>query len=93
MSAVTDTSGNNTFRALQAAARSTAVKTGEPDTGVPHPTPAGVFPRPWEGTAAWDISTGDPIVPAPRSVTIDRLLGDPIVLLGYAAETTIAEKA
>ncbi|MDN5855189.1 MAG: nucleotidyl transferase AbiEii/AbiGii toxin family protein [Actinomycetia bacterium] len=46
----------------------------------------------WEGTAAWDISTGDPIVPAPRSVTINRLLGAPIVLLGYAAETTIAEK-
>jgi hypothetical protein len=25
-------------------------------------------------------------------VTIDRILGDPIILLGYAPETTIAEK-
>jgi hypothetical protein len=42
--------------------------------------------------AAWDVSTGDPIVPPPREVTIDRILGDPITLLGYAPETTIAEK-
>lgn len=47
---------------------------------------------PWKGAAAWDVSTGDPIVPAPRQVTIDRILGDPITLLGYAPETTIAEK-
>jgi hypothetical protein len=47
---------------------------------------------PWKGTAAWDVSTGDPIVPKPRQVTIDRILGDPITLLGYAPETTIAEK-
>ena len=47
---------------------------------------------PWRGTAAWDVSTGDPIVPPPRQVTIDRILGDPITLLGYAPETTIAEK-
>lgn len=47
---------------------------------------------PWQGTAAWDVSTGDPIVPAPRRVTIDRILGDPITVLGYAPETTIAEK-
>lgn len=47
---------------------------------------------PWTGTVAWDVSTGDPIVPAPRYVRIDRVLGDPIVLLGYAPETTIAEK-
>ena len=47
---------------------------------------------PWRGTAAWDVSTGDPIVPAPRAVTIARVLGDPIVLLCYAPETTIAEK-
>lgn len=46
----------------------------------------------WKGTAAWDVSTGDPIVPAPRPVRIDRVLGGPIVLLGYAPETTIAEK-
>ncbi|BAK37577.1 hypothetical protein MLP_45630 [Microlunatus phosphovorus NM-1] len=53
---------------------------------------AGVSIGPWKGTAAWDVSTGDPIVPAPRQVRIDRVLGDPIVLLGYAPETTIAEK-
>lgn len=47
---------------------------------------------PWEGVAVWDVSTGDPIVPPPRRVTIDRILGEPITLLGYAAETTIAEK-
>lgn len=52
----------------------------------------GVSIGPWKGTAAWDVSTGDPIVPAPRRVRIDRVLGDPIVLLGYAPETTIAEK-
>lgn len=47
---------------------------------------------PWKGTATWDVSAGDPIVPAPRTVHIDRVLGDPIELLGYAPETTIAEK-
>jgi hypothetical protein len=47
---------------------------------------------PWKGAAAWDVSTGDPIVPRPRQVTIDRILGEPITLLGYAPETTIAEK-
>jgi Nucleotidyl transferase AbiEii toxin, Type IV TA system len=47
---------------------------------------------PWKGAAAWDVSTGDPIVPPPRKVTIDRILGEPITLLGYAPETTIAEK-
>jgi hypothetical protein len=47
---------------------------------------------PWKSAAAWDVSTGDPIVPPPREVTIDRILGDPIMLLGYAPETTIAEK-
>lgn len=52
----------------------------------------GVTIGPWKGTAAWDVSTGDPIVPAPRRVSIDRVLGDPVELLGYAPETTIAEK-
>lgn len=47
---------------------------------------------PWKGVAAWDVSTGDPIVPSPRQVTIDRILGEPITLLGYAPETAIAEK-
>lgn len=48
---------------------------------------------PWAGTAVWDVSTGDPMVPPPRLVTLDRVLGNPISLLGYAPETTIAEKA
>lgn len=46
----------------------------------------------WRGTVAWDVSTGDPIVPAPREVTLDRILGDPITLIGYAPESTVAEK-
>lgn len=41
---------------------------------------------------AWDVSTGDSIVPAPREVTLDRILGDPITLIGYAPESTVAEK-
>src|SRR3954470_17128639 len=47
---------------------------------------------PWKGVAPWDVSSGNPIVPPPRRVTIDRFLGEPITLLGYAPETTIAEK-
>jgi hypothetical protein len=47
---------------------------------------------PWKSAANGDVSNGDPIVPPPRQVTIDRILGDPITLLGYAPETTIAEK-
>lgn len=47
---------------------------------------------PARGVAAWDVSAGDPIVPAPRRVRLPRVLGDAIELLGYAAETTVAEK-
>jgi hypothetical protein len=47
---------------------------------------------PWKGAVAWDVSAGDPIVPPPRAVTVERILGDPITLLGYAPETSIAEK-
>lgn len=46
----------------------------------------------WRGVAAWDVSTGDPVVPAPRTVTIERLVGEPIKLTGYAPESTVAEK-
>ncbi|XBH21339.1 nucleotidyl transferase AbiEii/AbiGii toxin family protein [Jonesiaceae bacterium BS-20] len=46
----------------------------------------------WRGTVAWDISTGDPIVPAPREVTLERILGKPITLIGYTPESTVAEK-
>lgn len=41
---------------------------------------------------AWDISTGDPIVPPPKRVTIPRVLGGEITMLGYSPETTVAEK-
>ena len=43
-------------------------------------------------SVAWDISTGDPIIPPPELVQIPRILGDPITMLGYAPETTVAEK-
>ncbi|TWP33849.1 nucleotidyl transferase AbiEii/AbiGii toxin family protein [Leekyejoonella antrihumi] len=46
----------------------------------------------WKGVAAWDISTGDPIVPMPHTVTIPRLLGANIEVTGYRPETVIAEK-
>ena len=41
---------------------------------------------------SWDISTGDPIVPAPRRVRVPRVMGDDIEMWGYAPETIIAEK-
>lgn len=41
---------------------------------------------------AWDISTGDPVVPLPARVSIPRVLGKPIEMLGYAPETSVAEK-
>ena len=47
---------------------------------------------PQEVTVAWDISTGDPIIPIPKIVKVPRVLGDPIELLGYAPETAVAEK-
>ena len=31
---------------------------------------------PWAGTAVWDVSTGDPMVPPPRLVTLARILGN-----------------
>lgn len=46
----------------------------------------------WRGAVTWDVSTGDPIVPAPRVVQVPRVLGEPIEVLGYARETSIAEK-
>lgn len=45
-----------------------------------------------EVTIAWDISTGDPIIPPPETVTVPRVLGESIKMLGYAPETTVAEK-
>lgn len=46
----------------------------------------------WRGVTAWDISTGDPIVPAPHKTRLPRIHGEDIVVLGYRPETTIAEK-
>lgn len=46
----------------------------------------------WKGSVSWDVSTGDPIVPAQRQVTLDRVLGEPLTLIGYAPESTVAEK-
>lgn len=40
----------------------------------------------------WDISTGDPIVPTPKMVTVPRILCDHVKILGYAPETVLAEK-
>jgi len=41
---------------------------------------------------AWDISTGDPLVPSPKVVSIPRVLGEPIDMLGYAPETSVARR-
>lgn len=41
---------------------------------------------------AWDVSTGDPIVPPPTLVRVPRVLGEAIEMLGYAPETIVAEK-
>jgi hypothetical protein len=46
----------------------------------------------WVGVAAWDISTGDPIVPLPEVIGIPRVLGGEIRILVYRPETTLAEK-
>lgn len=46
----------------------------------------------WRGVTAWDVSTGDPIVPAPHKIRLPRVHGEDIVVLGYRPETTIAEK-
>jgi len=46
----------------------------------------------FSGKVAWDISTGDPIIPAPKMVRVPRVLGDDIEMLGYAPETVLAEK-
>ena len=41
---------------------------------------------------SWDISTGDPMIPDPRLITIKRVIGADIHILGYAPETIVAEK-
>jgi hypothetical protein len=48
---------------------------------------------PARGELAWDVSTGDPIVPPPRLIQLQRVLGDPIPIWSYPPETIIAEKA
>lgn len=46
----------------------------------------------WNGITAWDVSTGDPIVPMPAQVRLPRIHGEDILVLGYRPETIIAEK-
>ena len=41
-------------------------------------------------TVEWDVSTGDPIVPAPQRVRVPRALGDDIHILGYAHFTSLS---
>ncbi len=41
---------------------------------------------------SWDVSAGDPIVPAAHLIRVPRVLGPDIEVLGYAPETVIAEK-
>lgn len=43
-------------------------------------------------TVAWDVSTGDPIVPDPHTVALPRLLGGEIEMDAYRLETILAEK-
>lgn len=43
-------------------------------------------------TVPWDVSTGDPIVPAPHTVALPRLLGGEIEMSAYRLETILAEK-
>ncbi len=40
-----------------------------------------------------DVSTGDPIWPAPQTITLPGLLGDDVTLLGHPLVTVVAEKA
>ncbi len=47
---------------------------------------------PWSGTTVVDVSTGDPVVPDPKAISIARVLGAPVSLYGYVPETVIAEK-
>jgi len=44
-------------------------------------------------TVLWDVSTGDPVSPPPQTMTIPRVLGGTITLMGYPPEAIIAEKA
>ena len=40
-----------------------------------------------------DVSTGDPIVPAPQRVVLPGLLGDDLEIVGYPPELVVAEKS
>ncbi|MCI7550934.1 MAG: nucleotidyl transferase AbiEii/AbiGii toxin family protein [Actinomycetaceae bacterium] len=46
----------------------------------------------WRGLFSWDVSAGDPVVPGPRTLVFNRLLGEPLKLLAYSPELTVAEK-
>ena len=45
------------------------------------------------GELVWDVSTGDPMVPPPRLIQLQRVLGDPIPIWSYSPETIIAENS
>ncbi|UYM06327.1 nucleotidyl transferase AbiEii/AbiGii toxin family protein [Solicola gregarius] len=47
---------------------------------------------PQKVVTAWDVSTGDPIIPPPGRVRVPRILGEDIEILGYTPETAVAEK-
>lgn len=46
----------------------------------------------WEGVFAWDVSTGDPIVPNPQWITISHEPGESLQVLSYPPEAIMAEK-
>lgn len=46
----------------------------------------------WEGVFAWDVSTGDPIVPNPQWITISHEPVEPVRVLSYPPEAIMAEK-
>ncbi len=73
------TEGEDVFQQIQNKARSDASKEGRA-------TPTAEY------LTRHALSTGDPIIPPPRQVRVPRVLGAEIEILGYAPETTIAEK-
>lgn len=46
----------------------------------------------WKGVFAWDVSTGDPIVPAAQWIVIPHEPGEPMQVLSYPPEAIMAEK-
>lgn len=76
------------FQVDQARSRSIRDDATYPGTRVTMPVNLG----PARSKFTIDISVGDPVVPAPRPVEMPLLLGGVVRLLGYPAETVLAEK-